>query len=123
MKQKWKKVQAVELTIDEIFCLQDKLDDVKDDPIKVWEVFDDFLATCESQLEVSYTFLKQLHEVDIEKDFVPLKLEELDELFDDCDFEAEYSLAENYVNYALSQKEKKDEKKKYDIPFQPKLNF
>ena len=67
MKQKWKKVQAVEITIDEIFCLQDKLDDVRDDPIKVWEVFDDFLATCESQLELSPTFLKELHEVDIEK--------------------------------------------------------
>lgn len=122
MKQKWKKVQAVELTIDEIFCLQDKLDDVKDDPIKVWDVFDDFLATCESQLEVSYTFLRQLHEVDIEKDFVSLTLEKLDELFDDCDFEAEYNVAEDYVNYILSQK-KKNEKKKYDIPFQPKLNF
>ena len=122
MKQKWKKIQAVEITVDEIFCLQDKLDMVKDDPIKVWEVFDDFLATCESQLEVSPTFLKQLHDVDIEKDFVPLSINELDELLNDCDFDAEHSIAEDYVNYVLAQKNKK-EKKKYDIPFQPALRF
>lgn len=122
MKQKWKKIQAVEITVDEIFCLQDKLDMVKDDPIKVWEVFDDFLATCESQLEVSPTFLKQLHDVDIEKDFVPLSINELDELLNDCDFDAEHSIAEDYVNYVLAQKSKK-EKKKYDIPFQPALRF
>ena len=122
MKQKWKKIQAVEITVDEIFCLQDKLDMVKDDPIKVWEVFDDFLATCESQLEVSPTFLKQLHDVDIEKDFVPLSINELDELLNDCDFDAEHSIAEDYVNYVLAQKSK-NEKKKYDIPFQPALRF
>ena len=119
MKQKWKKVQAVEITIDEIFCLQDKLDAVRDDPIKAWDVFDDFLATCESQLEVSYTFLRQLHEVDIEKDFVPLTMDELDELLNDDDFEAERNIAEDYINYILASRDKK----KYEIPFSPRLNF
>ena len=122
MKQKWKETQAVEITIDEIFCLQDKIDMVKDDPIKVWEVFDDFLAICESQLEISPTFLKQLHEVDIEKDFVPLSIDELDELLNDCDFDAEYNVAEDYVNYVLAQQKQKEEKK-YDIPFRPRINF
>ena len=118
MKQKWKKIQVVEITIDEIFCLQDKLDAVKDDPIKVWEVFDDFLATCESQLEISPTFLKQLNEVDVDKDFVPLTLHEIDELFDD-DSENCYNVAEDYINYVLSIRNKK----KYDIPFSPRHQF
>ena len=115
MKQKWKKVQAVEITIDEIFCLQDRLDDVRDDPIKVWEVFDDFLATCESQLELSPTFLKQLHEVDIEKDFKPLSVEEIDELFDDYG-KASCNVAEDYVNYVLYVKDSKSKDLKFEIP-------
>lgn len=121
MKQKWKKTQAVEITIDEIFCLQDKLDAVQDDPIKVWEVFDDFLATCENQLELSPTFLKQLHEVDIDKDFVPLTVYEINELFENDD-KGCWNIAEDYINYLLSQR-KEQEKKKYDIPFQPALRF
>lgn len=119
MKQKWKKTQAVELTIDEIFCLQDKLDMVKDEPEKVWDVFDDFLFMCENQLEVSPTFLKQLHEVDLEKDFEPLSIDEIDKLFDDCDGDGCYNVAEDYVNYALSLRDRK----KYEIPFSPRLNF
>lgn len=122
MRQKWKKTQAVEITIDEIFCLQDKLDMVRDKPEEVWNVIDDFLAICESQLELSPTFLKQLHDVDIDDDFVPLSTEEIEELFEDDDGEGCYNVAEDYVNYVLALR-KKQEKKKYDIPFQPTLNF
>ena len=119
MKQKWKKVQAVEITIDEIFCLQDKLDMVKDEPEKVWEVFDDFLAECESQLELSPSFLKELHEADLEKDFVPLSIHEIDELFDVDNGEGHCNIAEDYINYVLSLRSKK----RYEIPFSPRLNF
>ena len=119
MKQKWKKTQAVEITIDEIFCLQDKLDMVKDEPIKVWEIFDDFLAECESQLELSPTFLKQLHEADLEKDFVPLSVHEIDELFDCDNVDEHCNVAEDYINYVLFTRNKE----KYDIPFNPRHDF
>lgn len=123
MRQKWKKTQVVEITIDEIFCLQDKLDMVRDKPEEVWNVIDDFLAICESQLELSPTFLKQLHEVNIDDDFIPLSEEDINELFEDDDGEQCYNVAEAYVNYILNKKTKIDEKEKYDIPFQPTLNF
>jgi len=118
MKQKWKKTQYVEISIDEIFCFMDKLDAVKDTPEKVWDVVDDFFMECEAQLELNPTFLKSLQELDLEKDFVPLKIEDLDDLFDDEDFDTNYNIAQDYVNYCLALK-----KKKYDIPFTPRHSF
>lgn len=102
MKQKWKQTQFVELSMHEIFCFQDKLDAVKDDPAKVWDVVDDFFWKVENQLEVSPNFLKELHEVDLEKDFVTLEIDEIEDfLGDDDDFEGNYSTAQDYINYVL----------------------
>ena len=83
MKQKWKKTQYVELSIDEIFCFMDKLDAVKDNLEEVWDVVDDFLMECESQFEISPGFLKSLEELDLDKDFVEVDLDNLDDFLDD----------------------------------------
>lgn len=112
MKQKWGKMQFIEISMDTIFALQDKLDMVKNDPEKVWDIFDDFLADCESQLEINPTFLKQLNQVDFDQDFIPLTSKEIDELFEDDDGEQCYNVAEAYVNYILNKKTKIDEKGK-----------
>ena len=134
MKQKWKPMQFVEISMHEIFAFQDKLDAVKDDPEKVWDVVDNFFMECENQLELSPHFLKELQEID-ENDFVPISLEKIDELFDDEDYEANYVTAQDYVNYVLyvkSQSNKSDMKlqnskqvKKFreDIPFVPRHDF
>ena len=58
MKQKWKPTQFVEISMYEIFCFQDKLDAVKDDPKKVWDIVDSFFMEVENQLEMSPGFLK-----------------------------------------------------------------
>ena len=140
MKQKWKPTQYVEISIHEIFAFQDKLDAVKDNPEKVWEVVDDFFWEAENQLELSSGFLKQLEEL-TEDDFVPLKIDNIDELFDDDDdYESNYATAQDYVNYILYYRNKErpepdpdlesiafknkiDKRFKEDIPFSPRLNF
>lgn len=123
MKQKWKPTQYIEISIDEIFAFQDKLDAVKDDPEKVWEVVDSFFWEVEGQLELSPNFLKELQEID-EGDFVPLRVDNIDELFDDdCDYESNYATAKDYVNYILYQRKKEDDRFRKDIPFSPRLNF
>lgn len=124
MKQKWKPTQYIEISIDEIFAFQDKLDAVKDDPEKVWDVVDSFFWEAEQQLELSPSFLKELAELDLEKDFVPLHIENIDELFEnDDEYEQNYTTAKDYVNYVLYQREKKKERFIKDIPFSPRLNF
>lgn len=144
MKQKWKPMQFVEISMHEIFAFQDKLDAIKDDPEKVWDVVDSFFMECENQLELSPSFIKELQEID-EGDFVPLSLEKIDELLEDEDFSANYLTACDYVNYVLylrdkSVKEKpqpdpklehievygKDKfnkKMREDIPFVPRHDF
>lgn len=142
MKQKWKPTQYVEISIHEIFAFQDKLDAVKDNPDKVWEVVDDFFWEAENQLELSPSFLKALGEL-TEDDFVPLKIDNIDELFDDDDdYESNYATAQDYVNYVLYIRNKKNnqlnsniyqknissESKpikdlKNDIPFTPRHDF
>ena len=108
MKQKWKEMQFVEISMHEIFCLQDRLDSVKDCPEKVWDIFDDFLMECENQLEMDPGFLKALQELDLEKDFVPLKnLDDYDELFEGED-DSNYLTAKDYVNYIVSKEKIKD---------------
>ena len=53
-------------------------------------------------------FIKELHELDLEKDFVPLKnLDDYDELFDEED-DPNYLTAKDYVNYIVSKKKIKD---------------
>ena len=101
MKQEWGKTQFVKISIDEIFAFQDKLDAVKNDPEKVWQVVDEFFWEAENQLELSPRFLRELQKIDLEEDSIPI--EDADELLDNED------------NY------KKD--KKYDIPFIPIHNF
>lgn len=134
MKQKWKSTQYVEIPMHEIFAFQDKLDAVKDDPEKVWDVVDDFFMECENQLELSPNFLKELQEID-DSDFVPISLEKIDELFEDEDYESNYITAQDYVNYVLYVKNQSDEidirledlkrvkKFREDIPFVPRHDF
>ena len=128
MKQKWKSMQFVEISMHEIFAFQDRIDEAKGDADKLFEIFDDFLDECESQLELAPDFLKELHEIDLEKDFVPLTIKEIDELFEDDDGENCCNVAEDYVNYVLYHKGKVHGytdriKSEYDIPFRPRLNF
>ena len=141
MKQKWKPTQYVEISIHEIFAFQDKLDAVKDNPDKVWEVVDDFFWEAENQLELSPGFLKALGEL-TEDDFVPITLNKIDELFDDEDFDVNYNTASDYVNYVLYIRNKKNNQlndniyqknisselkpikdPKNDIPFTPRHDF
>ena len=140
MKQKWKPIQYVEISIHEIFAFQDKLDAVKDNPDKVWEVVDDFFCKAENQLELSPGFLKMGLTKD---DFVPLKIDNIDKLFDDDDdYESNYATAQDYVNYILYIRNKKNNQlnnniyqkntssesepikdPKNDIPFTPRHDF
>ena len=97
MKQKWKKTQVVEISMDEIFCFQDKLDKVKDDLEEVWCVVDDFFMECENQLELDPNFIRELKELDLENDFdsLDISLSELDSLWED-------SLDEDYIPSHIS---------------------
>lgn len=134
MKQKWKSTQYVEIPMHEIFAFQDKLDAVRDDPEKVWDVVDDFFMECENQLELSPNFLKELQEVD-DSDSVPISLGKIDELFEDEDYESNCITAQDYVNYILYIKNQSDEidirledfkrvkKFREDIPFVPRHDF
>ena len=119
MKQKWKPMQFVEISMHEIFAFQDKLDAVKDDPEKVWDVVDDFFMECENQLELSPGFIKELSNIKLEDDFVPLSIETIDDLYNDEDFEQNYFTAQDYVNYVFT----KADVKRYDIPFSPRHDF
>lgn len=102
MKQKWKQIQVVEISIHEIFCLQDRLDRVKDTPDKVWEIFDDFLMECENQLELNPGFIKEMQKIDLENDFVEIKDSiDFDELFDK---DNHYKTAKDYVEYIIDRK-------------------
>lgn len=102
MRQKWKQMQFVEISMHEIFCLQDRLDSVKDNPEKVWEIFDDFLMECENQLELDPGFLKELQEIDLKKDSITLKnLDDFDELFEE---DIHYKTAKDYVDYIIENK-------------------
>ena len=134
MKQKWKSTQYVEISMHEIFAFQDKLDAVRDDPEKVWDVVDDFFTECENQLELSPNFLKELQEID-DSDSAPISLGKIDELFKDEDYESNYITAQDYVNYVLYVKNQSDEidirledlkrvkKLREDIPFVPRHDF
>ena len=116
MKQKWKPIQYIEISMHEIFCLQDKLDAVKDNPEEVWEVFDDFLMECENQLELDPGFIKELSKISKE-DFTPLKDKKT--LFDN-DFDNPHEkTAQDYINYVISY----TNKKRYEIPFTPRHDF
>ena len=134
MKQKWKSTQYVEISMHEIFAFQDRLDAVRDDPEKVWDVVDDFFMECENQLELSPNFLKELQEID-DSDSVPISLGEIDELFEDEDYKSNCITAQDYVNYILYIKNQSDEidirledfkrvkKFREDIPFVPRHDF
>ena len=134
MKQKWKPTQYVEISMHEIFAFQDRLDAVRDDPEKVWDVVDDFFMECENQLELSPNFLKELQEID-DSDSVPISLGKIDELFEDEDYKSNCITAQDYVNYILYVKNQSDEidirledfkrvkKFREDIPFVPRHDF
>lgn len=115
MKQKWKEMQFIEISMHEIFAFQDKLDAVKDNPEKVWEVVDDFFLEAESQLELDPNFIKEMHELDLNNDFVTLK-EVQDVLTDDDD-----DCTKPHIDTIKSYKEYKQ--KQHDIPFTPRHSF
>ena len=109
-------MQFVEISMHEIFCFQDKLDKVKDDPEKVWEVVDEFFWEAENQLELDPNFIKELNELDLEHDFVSIN--NIDDLFkDECGEDYNPSHIEVLKSY------KEYRKKKEDIPFVPRHNF
>ena len=91
MKQKWKKMQYVEISMDEIFCFQDKLDKVKNNPEEVWEVVDSFFAEAENQLELSPGFIKSLKEAELDNEFVELNLDKLEDFFPEDMDEEDYN--------------------------------
>ena len=101
IKQQWGKTQFVKISMDEIFAFQDKLDAVRDEPEKVWQVVDAFFDEAENQLELSPRFLTQLQKIDLEESSISIK-----------------NADESLYN---EDKYKKD--KKYDIPFIPIHNF
>lgn len=72
-------MQFVEISMHEIFCFQDKLDSVKEDPEKVWQIVDSFFSDCENQLELDPGFIRQLQELELEDEYVSVNLDELDE--------------------------------------------
>lgn len=64
MIQKWiDKKQYICFSIDELFCWQDRLDSIEDEPSKAWKLFDDFLWEAENHLEYSEEFIKEMEEI------------------------------------------------------------
>ncbi len=115
MKQKWKPMQFVEISMHEIFAFQDRLDAAKDEPEKVWEIVDDFFWEAESQLELDPNFIKEMHDLDLESDFIEIK--NIEELFEENveDYHpAHIDVLKSYKNYKQKQQ---------DIPFIPRHNF
>ena len=55
IKQQWGKTQFVKISMDEIFAFQDKLDAVRDEPEKVWQVVDEFFNATKNLTDGSYT--------------------------------------------------------------------
>lgn len=97
MRQQWMKTQFIIMSMDEMFCWWDRLDALKDTPEKAFDLFTEFLEECEDQLEYSIDFIDEMNN----DSFVPIDVDNIDDLFDDT----------------------KDERKKQDIPFLPRLNF
>ena len=115
MKQKWKPMQFVEISMHEIFAFQDRLDAAKDEPEKVWEIVDDFFWEAENQLELDPNFIKEMHDLDLEADFIELK--NIEELFEENveDYHpAHIDVLKSYKSYKQKQQ---------DIPFIPRHNF
>ena len=136
MRQKWKPTQYIEISVHEIFCFQDKLDAVKNNPEKVWEVVDDFFMECENQLEISPGLLKELEKFNPD-DYIPIK--DIDDLFKTCnivitdknDTEAIKKAFEDMIaeleaqikDYNVIKEYKSYLKSKEDIPFIPRHDF
>lgn len=113
MKQKWKPTQYVEISIDEIFAFQDKLDTVEENPERVWSVVDEFFNKCENELELDPGFIKGLKEIDFENNLVDLN--DIDTLFDtDSELLSPLQVIKAYQEY---------QKSKHDIPFTPRIGF
>lgn len=116
MKQKWKPMQFVEISLHEIFAFQDRLDAAEGDVEKIWEIVDDFFWEAENQMELDPNFLKEMHELDLEADFI--SVDELDDLFKEkCDED----YLPSHIEVLKEYKEYKN--KQIDIPFSPRLNF
>ena len=136
MKQKWKPMQFVEISMHEIFAFQDRLDAVKDDPEKVWEIVDDFFADCENQLEINPGLLRELQNMDLDS-YVEVK--DIDDLFNDCNIIIKNkndteSIQEAFCDMLCELKDQAQKNKvvkEYkcyikdvtDIPFMPRHDF
>ena len=119
MEQEWGRMQFVKISMHEIFAFQDRLDAVKDNPEKVWDIVDSFFWEAENQLELDPDFIKELQELSLEEDFVPLhNLDDLDDLFKD---ECKEDYNPSHIEVLKSYKEYL--KNKQDIPFTPRHNF
>lgn len=106
MKQKWKPVQFVEISMHEIFCFQDKLDKVKDSPIDVWGVVDDFFMEVENQLELDPKFLEELGRIINIESLESIEIGELEEyLKKECgeDYNPSHiDVIKEYIDYKKS---------------------
>lgn len=100
MKQKVKPMQFVEISMHEIFAFQDKLDAVKDNPEKVWQVVDDFFWEAEMQLELDPNFIQEIHDLDLEADFIHIDdIEQLFKQLEDDNTPSHISLLKEYKKY------------------------
>lgn len=113
MKQKWKPTQYIEISIDELFAFQDKLDAVEENPERVWSVVDEFFNRCEDELELDPDFIKGLKEIDFEDNIIDLN--DIDSITDiDSELLSPLQVIKAYQEY---------QKEKHDIPFTPRIGF
>ena len=74
--------QYVVISVDTLFQWWDWLDALENEPEQAFYLFTQFLEACEDELELHPDVVKELEELDRD-DFVPIDVEDLDDLFDD----------------------------------------
>jgi len=74
--------QYVVISVDTLFQWWDWLDALENEPEQAFYLFTQFLEACEDELELHPDVIKELEELDRD-DFVPIHVEDLDDLFDD----------------------------------------
>lgn len=74
--------QYVVISVDTLFQWWDWLDALENEPEQAFYLFTQFLEACEDELELHPDVIKELDELDRD-DFVPIDVEDLDDLFDD----------------------------------------
>lgn len=74
--------QYVVISVDTLFQWWDWLDALENEPEQAFYLFTQFLEACEDELELHPDLIKELDELDRD-DFVPIDVEDIDDLFDD----------------------------------------